>query len=188
MLTIIEVKNRKNRKEFIEYPLRLYKNNPYFVPPLYGDEKKLFTQKNIYSKTCKSVFFLAVREGKTVGRIQGIIQCQYNGIHGTKQARFTRFDCEDDQETATALFGAVEEWARKEQMEEVVGPLGYSDLEREGLLIEGFDYLSTFEEQYNYGCPLEDLYFRAIIHQVYFSYAHLLCSTTLYHKEVHKSR
>lgn len=150
MLTIIEVKNRKDRKEFIEYPLRLYKNNPYFVPPLYGDEKKLFTKKNIYSKTCKSVFFFAVREGKTVGRIQGIIQRQYNDIHGTKQARFTRFDCEDNQETATTLFEAVEAWARQEEMEEVVGPLGYSDLEREGLLIEGFDYLSTFEEQYNY--------------------------------------
>ena len=150
MLEIIEVKTKKNRKEFIEYPLRLYKGNPWFVPPLYGDEKKLFTDKNIYAKNCKSSFFLAVRDGKTVGRIQGIVQMQYNDIHATKQARFTRFDCEDNQETAAALFHAVEEWARKEQMEEIVGPLGYSDMEREGLLIEGFEYLSTFEEQYNY--------------------------------------
>lgn len=150
MLKIVEVKDRKSRKEFVEYPLRLYKGNPWFVPPLYGDEMKLFTDKNIYSRTCSSSFFLAVRDGKTVGRIQGIVQHQYNDIHHTKQARFTRFDCEDNQETATALFEAVEAWARKERMEEVVGPLGYSDLEREGLLIEGFDYLSTFEEQYNY--------------------------------------
>ena len=150
MLKIIEVKNRKQQKEFIEYPLRIYKGNPYFVPPLYGDEKKLFTEKNVYFKTCKSVFFIAERDGVTVGRIQGIVQLQYNDLHGVKQARFTRFDCEDDQETATALFEAVEAWARAQQMEELVGPLGYSDLEREGLLIAGFDYLSTFEEQYNY--------------------------------------
>ena len=150
MLEIIEVLNKKQRKEFIEYPLRLYKGNPYFVPPLYGDEKNLFTEKNIYYKTCKSVFYLALRDGVTVGRIQGIIQLQYNDIHQTKQARFTRFDCEDNQETAEALFKAVETWATAQQMETLVGPLGYSDLEREGLLIEGFEYLSTFEEQYNY--------------------------------------
>ncbi len=150
MLQIIEVKTRKQRKEFVEYPLRLYKGNPYFVPPLYGDEMAMFTDKNIYNKTCKSVFYLAERDGKTVGRIQGILQTQYNEIHGTKQARFTRFDCENDPATAKALFEAVEEWARSLEMDNIVGPLGYSDLEREGLLIEGFEYLSTFEEQYNY--------------------------------------
>ena len=150
MLEVIEVKTRKQRKEFIEYPLRLYKGNPWFVPPLYGDEKKLFSEKNIYFKTCRSAFFIAQRNGKTVGRIQGIVQLQYNELHNKKQVRFTRFDCEDNGETAAALFQAVEKWARKEGMEEVVGPLGYSDMEREGLLIEGFDYLSTFEEQYNY--------------------------------------
>ncbi len=149
-LEIIEVRSKKDRKEFLEYPLRLYKGNPYFVPPLYGDEKTIFTEKNIYSKICDSVFFLAKRGGKTVGRIQGIVQRQYNEIHGVKQARFTRFDCEDNEETAKALFAAVEGWAKVRQMESVVGPLGYSDLEREGLLIEGFEYLATFEEQYNY--------------------------------------
>ena len=150
MLKIVEVTTKKQQKEFIEYPLRLYKNNPYFVPPLYGDEKTLFTDKNIYSKTCESVYYLAERDGKTVGRIHGILQKQYNEIHGTSQVRFTRFDSEDNAETAQALFNAVEVWARSKNMTEVVGPLGFSDLEREGLLIEGFDYLSTFEEQYNY--------------------------------------
>lgn len=150
MLNIIEVNTKKLRKEFVEYPLRLYKGNPYFVPPLYGDEMSMFTEKNVYFKTCKSVFFLARRDGETVGRIQGIIQHQYNQIHDDKQVRFTRFDCEDNVETAKALFAAVETWAKDNGMEKVVGPLGYSDQEREGLLIEGFDYLSTFEEQYNY--------------------------------------
>lgn len=150
MLQIIEVKTRKQRKEFVEYPLRIYKGNPYFVPPLYGDEMNIFTAKNIYSKTCRSVFYIAQRDGVTVGRIQGIIQNQYNDIYGTKQVRFTRFDSENDPETAKALFDAVEAWAKENGMTEIVGPLGYSDLEREGLLIEGFEYLSTFEEQYNY--------------------------------------
>ncbi|MBQ8320718.1 MAG: N-acetyltransferase [Clostridia bacterium] len=149
-LKIIPVLTRKDRKEFVEYPLRLYKDNPYFVPPFYADEMSLFTPKNIYFKTCESTFFLAKRGAETVGRIQGILQKQYNEIRGLKQVRFTRFDCEDNVETAKALFDAVEAWAREKGMTEVVGPLGYSDLEREGLLIEGFDYLSTFEEQYNY--------------------------------------
>lgn len=149
-MKIIEVRTRKQRKEFVEYPLRLYKDNPYFVPPLYGDEMALFTKKNIYKKTCDSAFFLAQRNGVTVGRIQGILQKQFNALKDAKQVRFTRFDCENNPETAKALFDAVEAWAKDNGMDTVVGPLGYSDLEREGLLIEGFDYLATFEEQYNY--------------------------------------
>ena len=150
MLEIIQVTTKKQRKEFVNYPLRLYKGNPWFVPPIYADEMSIFTPKNVYYNTCLSAFFLAVRDGKTVGRIQGIIQKQYNEIHGTKKARFTRFDCENNQETAKALFDAAEKWAKDQGMVEIVGPLGYSDLEREGLLIEGFEYLSTFQEQYNY--------------------------------------
>lgn len=147
---IVEVRTKKQQKEFIEYPLRLYKDSPYFVPPLYGDEKKIFSDKNTYAKTCDSVFFLAKSGKKTVGRIQGILQKQYNELRAVKQVRFTRFDCEDNTSTAKLLFSSVEKWAKEKNATEVVGPLGYSDLEREGLLIEGFDYLSTFEEQYNY--------------------------------------
>lgn len=150
MLEIVEVKTKKQRKQFVEYPLALYKNNSCFVPPLYGDELKVFTSKNVYHKVADSVFFLAYRDGKVVGRIQGIVQKQYNEIHSCKQTRFTRFDCEDDQETAAALLNAVEKWGKEKGMDHIVGPLGYSDLEREGLLIEGFEELSTFEEQYNY--------------------------------------
>ena len=150
MLKIVRVENKKQQKEFVEYPLRLYKNNEYFVPPLYNDERKIFSAKNVYAKTCKSAFWLAERDGVTVGRIQGILQYQYNDIHAVKQVRFTRFDCENNEETANALFATLETWASEPGMEEIVGPLGYSELEREGLLVEGFDYLSTFEEQYNY--------------------------------------
>ena len=110
----------------------------------------MFTNKNIYNKTCKSIFFLAKKDGVTVGRIQGILQQQFNQLKNKKQVRFTRFDCENNPDTAKALFDAVEAWAKEMGTSEIVGPLGYSDLEREGLLIEGFDYLSTFEEQYNF--------------------------------------
>jgi GNAT superfamily N-acetyltransferase len=147
---IIKVETKAHRREFVNFPLRLYKNNPYFVPPLYADEMAIFTDKNAYADTCESVFFLAERDGKTVGRIQGIIQNQYNELHGEKRIRFTRFDAIDDAEVAKALFAALEQYAKECGLDTVCGPLGYSDLEREGLLIEGFDKLSTFEEQYNY--------------------------------------
>ena len=84
---IIPVVTKKERKEFVEYPLRIYKGNPYFVPPFYADEMNLFTKKNIYNETCDSVFFLAKRGKETVGRIQGIIQKQYNEIRGQKQVQ-----------------------------------------------------------------------------------------------------
>lgn len=149
-IEIIEVRSKKERRQFVEFPLRLYKKNPYFVPPLYSDEMAVFTDKNAYSDTSDSEFFLAVRDGKTVGRIQAIIQKQSNEIHTEKRLRFTRFDSINDQEVANSLFSALEEYGRKNGLDTVCGPLGYSDLEREGLLIEGFDKLSTFEEQYNY--------------------------------------
>lgn len=150
MITIKEVKTRKMRHQFVSFPLNLYKDNPYFVPPLYGDEMKVFSNKNAYYKTSISSFFLAFDGDKVVGRISGIIQTQSNDKMGEKRARFTRFDAIDNQEVANALFSAVEKWAADNGMEHICGPLGYSDLEREGLLIEGFDQLATFEEQYNY--------------------------------------
>lgn len=150
VVNVIKVETKAQRREFVNFPLRLYKNNPYFVPPLYADELAVFTDKNAYANTCESVFFLAQRDKKTVGRIQGIIQRQYNELHSEKRIRFTRFDSINDVEVAKALFDALEGYAAEQGLDTVCGPLGYSDLEREGLLIEGFDRLSTFEEQYNY--------------------------------------
>lgn len=160
MIEIREVKTKKEQKEFLEFPLHLYKDNPFFVPPLYGDEKKIFRKDYIYNDTCEAVYFLAFKDGKTVGRISGIIQKVSNEKTGERRVRFTRFDTVEDFEVAKALFEAVEAWALKKGMDTVCGPLGFSDLEREGLLIEGFDELSTFEEQYNaayYGSFIERL-------------------------------
>ncbi|MBO7401793.1 MAG: hypothetical protein J6U10_02245 [Lachnospiraceae bacterium] len=159
MVEIREVKNRRERKEFVEFPLKMYKDNPCFVPPFYGDEMKIFRKDYVYNDMCESVFFNAYRDGKIVGRISGILQRVSNEIRNEKRVRFTRFDAIDDQEVAAALFKAVEDWAVSKGMDTVCGPLGYSDLEREGLLIEGFDQVSTFEEQYNaeyYGKLIEN--------------------------------
>ena len=150
MVSVMEVTTKKQQREFLDFPLELYKDCPYFVPPLYGDEKKMFRPDYVYYDTCESVFYNAYRDGRMVGRIQGILQKAHNEKTGEKRIRFTRFDAIDDQEVADALFAAVEQWARQKGMDTVCGPLGFSDLEREGLLIEGFDELSTFEEQYSY--------------------------------------
>ncbi len=149
MIQIKEVKTKKEQKQFIEFPLNLYKDNDCFVPPLYGDEKSMFKPDFVYNETCDIVNYLALDGDKVVGRIQGIIQKDANRKNNEKRVRFTRFDALDRQEIADALFKAVEDWAITKGMDTAVGPLGFSDLEREGLLIEGFDQLSTFEEQYN---------------------------------------
>jgi GNAT superfamily N-acetyltransferase len=149
MVNIREVKTKRDIREFIEFPLRLYKGCEWFVPPLYGDEKKMILAGG-KPDIAESVFLLAERDGQTVGRIQGILHKQYNGLHNTKRIRFTRFDSVNDTEVSGALFAALEAWGRERGMTELCGPLGYSDLDREGLLVEGFEENSTFEEQYNY--------------------------------------
>ena len=149
MVEIKEVQSRKDVRTFINFPLKMYKDNPYFVPPLYMSERELFQKVNQFTSSCDTVYYLAYKDGKVVGRISGIIQRDANAKWKRKRVRFTRFDSIDDQEVADALFNAVEKWAKEKGMTEFCGPLGFNDMEREGLLVEGFDKLSTFEEQYN---------------------------------------
>ncbi len=163
MVTIREVQTKKEQREFLNFPLDLYRDNPNFVPPLYSDEKKIFRKDYVYYDTCEAVYYNAYRDGKIVGRISGILQKAANEKNREKRVRFTRFDSIDDSEVASALFGAVEAWAKQKGMDTVCGPLGFSDLEREGLLIKGFDHLSTFEEQYN--AP----YYQKLIEQLGYS-------------------
>ena len=150
MITVKKVITKKQQKEFLEFPLSLYKDNPHFVPSLYMMEKDIFKKNYGYYDTCEAVCFNAYLDNKVVGRIQAILQKASNEKYNQKRIRFTRFDCIDNQDVANALFDKVKEYALDKNMNELVGPLGFSDLEREGLLIEGFDKLSTFEEQYNY--------------------------------------
>lgn len=150
MITVKEVKTKKEQKEFINFPLKMYRDNPYFVPPLYSDEKKMFSKDFVYRDTCETIHLNAYDDrGVVVGRITGFIQKASNEKNQEKRARFTHFDAINSDEVAKALFSYVEDWAKERGMDTVCGPLGYSDLEREGLLVEGFDQLSTFEEQYN---------------------------------------
>lgn len=150
MVEIREVKTKKERKEFVTYPFKLYKKNKYYVPPLRMDEVRIFDSRCDYWEVTENAFFLAYKDGKIVGRIHGIIQKQYNEIYNTNVVRFTRFDSIDDQEVANGLLDAVVTWAKAKSMDTIVGPLGFSDLEREGLLIEGFQEKQTYAEQYNY--------------------------------------
>lgn len=150
MIEIRRVKTKKEQRQFLNFPLKMYKNNPYFVPPLYSDEKKIFRKDYVYYDQAEAIYFNAYCDGVMVGRISGILQHASNQKWSEQRVRFTRFDSIDNQEVANALFQAVENWALEKGMNTIVGPLGFSDLEREGLLIEGFDQLSTFEEQYNY--------------------------------------
>ncbi|MBQ7604652.1 MAG: hypothetical protein IJU75_06820 [Clostridia bacterium] len=149
MIEVREVRTAKERRDFLEFPLKLYAGNPCFVPPLYGDEKKIFSKNYVYYDTCEAVYYIAYLDGKPAGRISGILQKASNEIRNEKRVRFTRFDVIDDAEVSKALFGAVEKWALEKGMDTICGPLGFSDLEREGLLVSGFDMQSTFEEQYN---------------------------------------
>ncbi|MBQ9477165.1 MAG: N-acetyltransferase [Bacteroidales bacterium] len=148
-IEIREVRSCRERHDFLRFPDRLYKDNPCYVPPLRMDERKIFRKDYVYNDCCETVYYNAYRDGEMVGRISGIIQRASNEKRGEKRVRFTRFDCIRDFEVAKALFAAVESWAVSRGMDTVCGPLGFSDLEREGLLVEGFDQLSTFEEQYN---------------------------------------
>jgi hypothetical protein len=150
VITITKVATKKQQKEFLDFPLKLYKGNTYFTPPLYMDEKKIFRKDFVYNDMCEAVYFNAYKDGVMAGRISGIIQRAANEKTGKKQVRFTRFDVVEDEEVAKELFKTLEEWALKKGMNEVVGPLSFSDLEREGLLIDGFDYPATFEETYNF--------------------------------------
>ena len=163
MITVKQVSTKKEQKQFLDFPLDLYAGNPCFVPPLYMDEKKIFRPDYVYNDCCDSVCYLAFRDGKVAGRIQGIIQKAANEKSREKRARFTRFDVIDDPDVSRALFEAFEKWAVEQGMDTACGPLGFSDLEREGLLVEGFDQPSTFEQQYSgpwYPRHLEQLGYR----------------------------
>ncbi|MCR4848795.1 MAG: hypothetical protein K5920_08130 [Bacteroidales bacterium] len=150
MIIIERVKSKQQQKDFIEFPLNLYKDNECFTPPLMMDERKIFKKNYVYNDCCEAVYFNAYKDGVMAGRISGIIQKASNEKTGRKEVRFIRFDVIDDMEVARALFKAVEDWALEKGMERVIGPLGFSDLEREGLLIDGFNYPATFEENYNH--------------------------------------
>lgn len=146
-----EVSGKKELKKFVKFHLDLYKDNPYHVPGLIQEEMMtLDKQKNPAFEVCDAIYFLAYREGKVVGRIAGMINRRSNETWNQKYARFGFIDFVDDEEVVNALFEAVEAWARRQGMEAIQGPMGFTDLDHEGMLIEGFDQLGTMATIYNY--------------------------------------
>lgn len=150
MVEVREVKTRREFKKFVKFPTWLYRNDENYVPPFELDEFNLTNpKKNESFEDSEAAYFLAYRDGRVVGRIAGIICRLYNEKNGTKRARFGRFDLIDDAEVAKALFERVEQWAKDKGMEDIHGPLGFNDLEREGLMTFGFDKLGTYQGSYN---------------------------------------
>ncbi len=150
-IEIKEVQNKKDLKKFIAFPDRLYKNNPYRVPPLHTFEiSTLDKSKNPAFDFCDAKYWLAYKDGKIVGRIAGIINRKSNDIWNEKNVRFGWIDFIEDQAVAHALLNKVEEWGKTQGMTGIHGPLGFTDMDLEGMLVEGFEELSTQAEIYNY--------------------------------------
>lgn len=146
-----EVKGKKELRKFVKFNIDLYKDNPYHVPGLIDEELvTLDRTKNPAFEVCDAVYFLAYKDGKIAGRIAGMVNRRSNETWNQKYARFGFVDFIDDEEVVDALFGAVEKWARSQEMEAVLGPMGFTDLDHEGMLIEGFDQLGTMATIYNY--------------------------------------
>jgi GNAT superfamily N-acetyltransferase len=151
MIKIIEVTTRKQLRDFIYFPFSLYKDNPYWVPPLIMDEyNTLDKRKNPAFEYCDAKYWLCYKDGKLAGRIAGIQNHAYVKKWNNKYIRFGWVDFIDDFEVSKALFNTVEEYARGNGMEAVHGPLGFCDMDNQGLLVNGFEEMGTIITYYHY--------------------------------------
>ena len=153
MVEIREIQPTKsNLLKFVHFPIDvLYRDSEYFVPPLVTDEvNTLRPDKNPAFDFCEAIYFLAYRDGKIVGRIAGIINHVCNERSGKKEARFSYIDFIDDAEVVDALIEAVTRWGKSKGMEHLTGPLSFTDMDPEGMLIEGYDRVGTSGGIYNY--------------------------------------
>jgi GNAT superfamily N-acetyltransferase len=149
-ITIKKVETKSEMKKFIRFNYELYKDNQYSVPDIYEDMLETFSDKNAAMEFCEAIYFLAYKDGKVVGRVAGIINNKANKTWNLNAVRFGWIDFIDDPEVSRALIEAVEEWGRSKGKTEIQGPLGFTDLDAEGMLIEGFEELSTMATIYNY--------------------------------------
>ena len=151
MIEIREVATRRQLRQFVNYPNVLYRNVPQYIPPLLAEEMDDWTPgKNPAFSYCEAKCWLALRDGEIVGRIGAILSRRANEKWHTNRMRFTQVDFIDDAEVSAALFKAVEDYARQKGCDAVHGPLGFTDLDREGMLVEGFDRRGMFITYYNY--------------------------------------
>jgi GNAT superfamily N-acetyltransferase len=148
---IKEVTTKKELKKFVKFNIELYKDCPYHVPGLIDEEMMTLSRdKNPAFEIAEAIYFLAYKGDKIVGRIAGIINHRNNETYNKKNVRFGFVDFIDDAEVVDKLFDAVESWAKEKGMDTIHGPLGFSDLDHEGMLIEGFDQLGTMAALYNF--------------------------------------
>ncbi len=150
MFEVKEVVSKRDLKRFVKFPFMLYKNDPFWIPPLIKDEiKQLSPDKNPAFKVCEAKFWTLWNNGTCVGRVGGIINHDYNKKTGKKFGRFTRIEFIDDTEVVDKLFYTAENWLQEKGMEIVHGPLGFNNLDNQGMLIEGFDYLPSVASVYH---------------------------------------
>ncbi len=148
---IKEVLTKKDLKKWVDFPNKLYKKVPAYVPFLSADEISTFTkEENVAYDFCETRLFLAYKENKIVGRIGALINHAANKKWGTSNIRFTRFDFIDDYEVSSALFNEVVKWGKERGFNKVIGPIGFTDMDHEGMLIEGFDKLNMSITFYNH--------------------------------------
>lgn len=150
-VVIKKVANKKELKAFVRFNYHLYKDCPFAVPDLLEDTLDTFNpKKNPAFEFCEADFFLAYRDGKIVGRIATLINHKANATWNVKNARFGWIDFIDDLEVSKALLDTAEKWGREHGMDKLVGPLGFTDMDPEGMLTGGYDQLSTMATIYNY--------------------------------------
>lgn len=150
---IVEVLTKKQLWKWVRFPNKLYKDNKWFVPFLENDEFDTFSgskEKNPAYEFCETKLFLAYKEGKLVGRIAGLINHAYNKKWGKNAIRFTRFDYVDDYAVSAALFESVVAWGRERALSEIMGPIGFTDMDHEGMLVEGFEEFNMSITFYNH--------------------------------------
>jgi hypothetical protein len=154
MLTVekIDTNVKAQVRRFVTIPYRLYENHPQWVPPLFIDaEMQLNRKKHPFYEHSDADFFIAIRDGRDVGRIAALENRRFNDYHGTRQAQFYLFDCEDDEEAAHLLFEQVFNWARARQLDTMVGPKGFGVLDGYGLLVDGYEHRQMMTMMnYNY--------------------------------------
>jgi hypothetical protein len=155
-VSIREVISRADLRKYIHLPDKIHANHQGWVPPMYADEWEFYNpEKNRFFQDCSTILLLAEKEGKTVGRIMGIINHKYNRVHKEKGGRMFALECFYDTEVARSLTEAIEEWLRKQGMEKVIGPFGFSDKDPQGLLIEGYDQPVVIATNYSFPYMVE---------------------------------
>lgn len=150
-LEIKEITTHKELKQFIEFTNTLYRECEYYCPPLFFDEVNCFDkEKNPALEVCDYKLWMAYRDGKAVGRIAGIVNYKANEKWGYKNARFGWFDFIDDLEVSKALLDTVVAWGKEKGMTAINGPVGFTDFDHQGLLLEGYEYLAPMASLYNF--------------------------------------